>query len=695
MRLFVKTAIIKLDRMKLRRKPKMTLKYFFEKNFNNDQLWKSKIENIELLVELVNLIRPKKPKKITEVDLSQLIYLLQENQNYRDGLMDCISTNLENKKFNKILSDAGILQDANFFFEVRKRIFAKLIPEQPEKDTLQFILNQVFFVNTDLLWISKIPQEQILQLFSLLKFRSIYGVREENSSFNELVFAMEVITYRICGSAMETDVIRMVPEYENLESPFIAFQRELLTMNEKLLQSPENVIKADDLDYKQLIILHKQCTDYIETAFKNSNKFGISLHVNQSLLRIRQQLDRLRSLLPILIQGTEEDANRNTIYLSYKLIKYNCNKNNIQKLVNESTQLLSYEITQHTANTGEHYITNSRKEYFKMLYSAAGGGFIVGILCIIKLLLGKIHASGFSHMFLYSMNYSIGFIIIYILGFTLATKQPAMTASALVRALQEGFKQKAQDKKEYKYKEFAIFFARVFRSQFIAFVGNVMIAFPVSLFGIWAIDQIFHYNIAEQKWPVLLNDLNPIYSPAILHAAIAGVFLFLSGIIAGSIANRDKHNHIYYRIQEHPLLKMSLGKKWTKKLASLYEKKWAGIISNFWFGVFMGSTVFIGIFFGLNIDIRHITFASGNFAMGLYGANFYVDEWMFFWSVLGIGLIGLVNFMVSFSLSLGLAFRSRNIPLSELRQVARAIFRYFRSKPLQFFFPPKNNPVSE
>lgn len=681
--------------MKLRRKPKMTLKYFFEKNFNNEQLWKSKIENIELLVELVNLIRPKKPKKIAEVDLSQLIDLLQENPNYRDGLMDCISTNLENKKFNKILSDAGILQDANFFFEVRKRIFAKLIPEQPEKDTLQFILNQVFFVNTDLLWISKIPQEQILALFSLLKFRSIYGVRDENSSFNELVFAMEVITYRICGSAMETDVIRMVPEYENLESPFIAFQRELLLMNEKLMQSADNAINEDDLGYKQLIILHKQCTDYIETAFKNSNKFGISLHVNQSLLRIRQQLNRLRSLLPLLIQGNEEDANRNTIYLSYKLIKYNCDKNNIQKLINESTQLLSYEITQHTANTGEHYITNSRKEYYKMFFSAAGGGFIVGILCIIKLLLGKVHASGFGHMFLYSMNYSIGFIIIYILGFTLATKQPAMTASALVRALQEGFKQKSQDKKQYKYKEFAIFFARVFRSQFIAFVGNVIIAFPVSLLGVWGIDQIFHYNIAQQKSAVLINDLNPIYSPAILHAAIAGVFLFLSGIIAGSIANRDKHNHIYYRIQEHPLLKMSLGKKWTKKLASLYEKKWAGIISNFWFGVFMGSTVFIGIFFGLNIDIRHITFASGNFAMGLYGAGLYLTRDVFLWSILGIGLIGLVNFMVSFSLSLGLAFRSRNIPLSELRQVAKAIFRYFRSKPLHFFFPPKNSAVSE
>ncbi|GIQ60572.1 recombinase [Flavobacterium collinsii] len=677
--------------MKLRRKSKMTLEDYFEKNFNNEQLWKSKQENVELLVQLVNLIRPKDPKTITLVDLSELINLLQENSNYRNGLMDCINAHLEKKKFNKILSDAGILQDANFFFEVRKRIFAKLIPEQPEKDTLQFILNQVFFVNTDPIWVKKIPKKQIVKLFSLLEFQTIYGLETERSSLTELAFAMEVITYRICGCAMETDVIQMVPEYENYESPFLAFQRELLLINERLLESPKNCIVEEDLGYKQLLILHKQCTDYIETAFRNSNKFGISLRVNQSLLRIRQQLQRLKALLPLLIQGKEETAKKNTISLAYKLIKYNCDKNNIQKLINESTQLLSYEITQHTANTGEHYITNGRKEYYKMLYSAAGGGFIVGILCIIKLLLGKVETSGFGHVFLYSMNYSIGFIIIYILGFTLATKQPAMTASALVRALQEGFKQKTQEKIDYKYKEFAIFFARVFRSQFIAFVGNVIIAFPVSLLGIWLIDKTFHYNIAKEKWPTLINDLNPIYSAAIFHAAIAGVFLFLSGIIAGSIANRDKHNHIYYRIQEHPLLKLSLGKNLTKKLAKLYENKWAGIISNFWFGVFMGSTAFIGIFFGLNIDIRHITFASGNFAMALYGADFGVTKWMFLWSIIGIGLIGLVNFMVSFSLSLGLAFRSRNIPLLELRLVAGAIFRYFLSKPSHFFFPPKNN----
>ena len=40
------------------------------------------------------------------------------------------------------------------------------------------------------------------------------------------------------------------------------------------------------------------------------------------------------------------------------------------------------------------------------------------------------------------MNYSFGFIAIYVLGFTLATKQPAMTAAALISALEDGLKSK-------------------------------------------------------------------------------------------------------------------------------------------------------------------------------------------------------------------------------------------------------------
>lgn len=676
-----------LRSMKFRKaKPTVTLPDFFSLNFGDNNLWEYKAEETDLLAELVDFIRPRYPDAVLTVDIEELLELLRTNERYCMGLALYVKGLLKNKKFSKILTDAGILTDADFFYEVRKRLTAKLIPDQPQQDTLEYILNQVFFLKNDPVWLDHIPYNQLDELFSLLNFRHIYVSAQARSPLAELLFSIEVLIHRITGRALETQVLQMVPEYENLESPFLEIQREFRLLSEKLLEERRNFIAPKDLGYRQLMLLHKQCREFVDTAFKNSAKYGISLRVNQNLLRIRQQLSRLATLLPLLVIDEPADARHNSINLSLDLIAYNCQKNNVRGLVNDSTQLLSYEITQHTADTGEHYITQNRREYFRMFWAAAGGGAIVAVMCIIKLFLGKIHTSDFVHAFLYSMNYSFGFIAIYLTGCTLATKQPAMTASALVRALENG--RRNNDAKESdKHLVFAEFFARVFRSQFIAFAGNVLVAFPVALLLIWGIDEAFHYNAALTKWYPLINDLSPANSPAVFHAAIAGVFLFLSGIIAGSVANRDKHANIYYRIKEHPALKKTFGKTRTAKLARWYEHRWAGIVSNFWFGVFMGSTASVGVFLGLNFDIRHITFASGNLALGLFGANFNVADEMLVWGIMGIGVIGLVNFAVSFGLSLMLAFRSRRIPLSELRPIASSIWAYFKHRPGSFFFP--------
>src|SRR5690606_12533561 len=110
--------------------------------------------------------------------------------------------------------------------------------------------------------------------------------------------------------------------------------------------------------------------------------------------------------------------------------------------------------------------------------------------------------------------------------------------SALVSALER--KTESQEERKYKYWSFANFFCRVFRSQFIAFVGNVLVAFPIAMLLIWGIDTLFSYNIAYSKWRGLIITLDQVDSPAIYHPALADVFFLLSGIIAGSVANRDK-----------------------------------------------------------------------------------------------------------------------------------------------------------
>lgn len=674
--------------MKLFRKQNKpsSISEIFEKHIvNNEVLFPN---DFIFLYELVAYFRPEKPTKIKSITLIDLVAFFIENENYRIIFSEYIKNLLKDRSFSRLISDAGIIQDSDFIYEIRKRISLKILPYQPEKETLEYVLNQVFYKETDFIWINKIPFIELVELFEVLQFSDVFtSHKEEKGALSEVMYALGIITQRMSGRAMETNIIRMVPEYNHLESPFLGLENEFLEIEKHLRNRDIIYVEPNDLNYKQLIILHKQCVEFVKQAFKNSSKYGITMKVNQSLLRIRQQLARVEILLSLFVVRESQDKTVQSINLALKLIEYNCYKNNIKKLIGESTQLISYEITQHTAKTGEHYITESSNEYLKMFKGAMGGGLIVGFLCVIKVLMSKADTSDFGFAFIYSLNYSIGFTLIYLFGFTLATKQPAMTASTLIKVIEEGLK--SNEKASEKHKAFAHLFARLFRSQFIAFVGNVILAFPVALLLIWLIDLSTGINITDTKWHTLLDDISPIKSAAIFHACIAGVFLFLSGIISGNVSNKNKHNQVYYRIQENPFLKRTLGISKTAKLAGWLEEKWPGIVSNLWFGVFMGSTHSIGMFLGLNLDIRHITFASGNIALGAYGADFAITLSTWLWCLIGLVLIGFFNFIVSFALSLGLALRSRDIPIFEVFSLQKSVWSHFKQYPTHFFFPPR------
>lgn len=642
-----------------------------------------------LLYDLVRYFRPKHVSY--NISLLELIGYLQENPEQCKILGAYIKDLLSGRQFGRMISEVGILQDSSFFYELNRRFLAKILPFQPEKDTLQYILNQVFYLQTDYLWIERIDRKEFRLLFELLGFHDLFAQEEhQHNSLTQLCEAIGLITQRMSGRTLESDIIHMVPEYSYLESPFLSFEREFDSMREPILQGEP--LNEENLNYKQLMVLFHQCQDFVQQAYKNTSKYGITMRVNQGLLRLNQQLSRVKTLIELLVVSSKKDKIDNTICMALKLIEYNCYKNNIRTFIKESTQTVTYEITQFNASTGEKYITDTPKEYLKMLRASLGAGFIVGFLCIFKALLHEVHASAFGHAFLYSMNYAFGFILIYLTGSALATKQPSMTATTLARVVEEGMKK--QCKEEEKHSEFAMFFARLWRSQFIAFVGNVIMAFAVALLLVWGAERLWGMNIVAHSWDKLLTDASPIHSKLILHAAIAGVFLFISGIIAGNVSNKQKHNQFAYRIEEHPILKRALGVKRTKKLAAWLDHKRPGILSNFWFGVFMGSTASIGTFFDLDLDIRHITFVSGNIAMGLYGAAFHLVWSMWIWIFVGLVIVGFINFIVSFGLSLWVAFRSRNIPDSEIFALIKAVWRHFKKAPMSFVLPKRSSVVS-
>ena len=607
---------------------------------------------------------------------------LKNNEEIKNNFRDYLFILFSNKSFTKALTDANILSENAFFPELKKRISYKFLPPVEDENTISYIISKVLFnPKSDSNYIKNINPEDGSEFFKLMEIEKISTLPKVKK---ELLISANILALRSVGNALEAGIAKMVPEYKNFDNPFVALQSELDSLIGRFKEDENLQINSKDVDYKQIKIYLQQCLDFVDKAFKNASKFGISSKINQSLLKIRQQLRRIQDIIPILVVDNEEDVLTNSKNLVSNTLKYNSHRNNVRELIDDSTRLISHLITSHTAETGTHYIATSSKEYLKMFWKASGGGIIVGFLCIFKMMMSYSHGSEFSHAVLYSLNYAFGFIIIYLLGFTLATKQPAMTAATMAKVLSD---ESSSDKN---YKEFANLVAKLSRTQFIAFVGNVLWSFPVALAIIYGMDWFRDENFAVAKADKLLKDLNPIESKAILHACIAGFFLFISGIISGNISNSSIFNQVPERISQSPFLNQVIGAKNSKKLSDFYTKHWAGIISNFWFGIFLGVIAPLGVFLGLDLDIRHITFSAGNFALALYGKGFDIDTYTFVISLVTIFLIGAFNFIVSFGLSMLLAFRSRKVNFGELTIIYKSILKYFIKNPLRFFIPLKS-----
>ena len=101
----------------------------------------------------------------------------------------------------------------------------------------------------------------------------------------------------------------------------------------------------------------------------------------------------------------------------------------------------------------------------------------------------------------------------------------------------------------------------------------------------------------------------------------------------------------------------------------------------------------LGSFFGLPVEVRHVTLAMGQLAaaLGALGPELLRDP--AFWRCLAaIPLIGALNLGVSFTLAFRVALASRALRVRERGRIYRAIRSRFTRAPLSFFWPPADGP---
>ena len=327
-----------------------------------------------------------------------------------------------------------------------------------------------------------------------------------------------------------------------------------------------------------------------------------------------------------------------------------------------------------------------------MVGSAMGGGAWVCLVVLIKNLLIRLPMAIFWHGFAYSINYSLGFILIEETHTTLATKQPAFTASAVASSLDT-----RKNTHQPNLYNLAITVAKVSRSQIASFAGNLIVVFPGAWLLAWGYEKLMGAKlVAGDAAAKMLRDQHPWHSLSLLYACNTGVFLFLSGIIAGYVQNKIQYSQISRRLQTHPVLRLSIPKEKLRRVADYVEQHAGTLIGNICLGFFLGMAGFVGEIFGIRFDIRHITISAGNVSLAVYGLGFGNVPIGYLATVLaGVLGIGFLNFLVSFSLAFIVAARSRGVRIREYPGFLGILWRYFRSNPLDFIRPRRRPEAGE
>jgi site-specific recombinase len=337
-------------------------------------------------------------------------------------------------------------------------------------------------------------------------------------------------------------------------------------------------------------------------------------------------------------------------------------------------------VIERAGRTGEHYVASSRREYWKMLTSAAGGGVITAGTAISKFLIKWQQLPLFVDGVASSVAYAGSFLIIQFLGFTLATKQPSMTAAALAGTIRDTGSDRLED--------LLGLIARIARSQFAAAVGNVATVIIVAMLFDLGWRQMTGAPFLEPDTARgVIASFDPLGSGTILFAALTGVLLWISSLVAGWFENWVVYRRLPAAIEHHRLGKR-FGKNRMRGLARGLEHHAAGVGGSVSLGFLLGMTPSFAKFVGLPLDVRHVTLSSGALTLAIGSVGVDAIGWTpIVWAWVGIAFIGLLNFGVSFALALLVAMRARDVPAEQRRGLPWAVFRRFLRRPFSFFFP--------
>ena len=569
-----------------------------------------------------------------------------------------------------LLSDLGFAPRTSFASELGQRLRLKTLPATPDTANWEVLFQFLRPEPFDARWLQSLDAQTLQGLERLLAHDGPSGTLKA-----QLMDALGCCIGQIHAFGCSSEIRTRMTHPQEDALPFQALQGQLDAFKHSLDQAEASPQAAQQL--RQGLDACRQAASGIYTHLENN---GISVGIVFRLRQLRERVIRCKLLMDTLLAPSPVPA---MCSLLAHLAQAAHNTRSIRALWRGNMHLLAAKITERSAETGEHYITRDASEFRAMLRKAWGGGCVIGLTTWAKFGLYGLALSPFWSGLATGLNYALSFVIIMLLGWTVATKQPAVTAPAMAAKLKH-----LDDARQIS--GFVDEVAHLYRSQIAAIVGNLSAVVPMVLLICSALvlggqgDMLSQ----EQARKVLAN--THLLGPTALFAAITGVLLFASSLVAGWAENAFVLHQLESALRYHRGLWRMFGQQAALRLSQFMRRNISGLSANISLGLLLGLTPVLAQFFGLQLEVRHVTLSAGQVAAAVHALGWpALHSAEFWWALAGVLVIGPLNLGVSFYLALRLALVAQDVQAQQRGHIGQTLRQRIRQAPLSFFWPPR------
>jgi site-specific recombinase len=608
--------------------------------------------------------------------LKLLLKLLDQQPALREQVQGMLQALWREIDAATLFADFGYSARQSLFGEVLARIRERVLPGTPQTTDL-VTLFQLLFDPEDIHWIEALDTPTLQRAAALL---APAGAAWRGVLLDAITMLISAVRAAAFSPALRLRMDRTTLRNE----PF----RQLAGAAEDLREALQGGRLDETLKRATLLrALLDACRAAAASVPAHLEEFGVSVDILHELDQLRRRTLRIERLVDCLLAPDPLPELR---LLLVHLLRIQHERRGVRRVLARHYGLLARLVAERSAETGEHYITRDRDEYVGMLRNAAGGGAVIAGTTVIKFAIAALGLAAFWTGFWAGVNYALSFVVVMLLHWTVATKQPAMTAPALAASLPTTDSRAPAELADDGIEAFVDRVAQLIRSQAAGVIGNLAVCGPLVLLLQWLSTRAFGQPlVGAATGEYVLHSLT-LLGPTALFAAFTGVLLFASSLIAGWAENWFVFHRLDSAIAWNPRIVARLGAARARRWSAWWRNNISGLAGNISLGMMLGLVPALASIVGLPIEVRHVTLSTGQVgaAIGALGSE-VLRQPALWWCVAGIAVTGVLNVAVSFGLAFSVALRSRGLKVKDRERIASAVFRRLRRQPLSFVLPPK------